>query len=288
MHFARRLVAAVRGDALYDVAAGLTFYALLTLVPFLLLCVLLAGAVIDQRSSEAVVHIVARVAPKDASTVIEEMVRGAVHGLASSARELVIVAIGAAIWTASKATNALVRALNRAFHSTETRPHVYRRLLALVVTTGGGAIAAAAVILDVGLPIVLSHLDTHLPQALRWVRVFVSGGLTSLIWTALYRLLPARSPRLGMLSVGAVLGVAAWLLATWGLSLYIDHVKDFGAIYGAFGGIVVLLLWLWMSFLALLVGAAIDRLRAETARGHVGDTPGQAFAGHAGRPADVR
>jgi membrane protein len=287
MLLARRVVSAVRGDALYDVAAGLTFYALLALVPFLLLCVLLAGVVIDQTSSEAVVDLVASVAPKDASAVIEEVVRGTVQGLASSARELLVFVIGASVLAASKATNALVRALNLAFHSTETRPHLVRRLLALGVTTAGGAVAAAAIVLDVGLPIALSHLHTPLPQALRWLRVLVSGGVTSLVWTALYRLLPARPPRLGVLSAGAVLGVAAWLLATWGLSLYIDHVKDFGALYGAFAGIVVLLLWLWMSFLALLVGAVIDRLRADTARGHLGHTPGPAFAGHAGRPIDV-
>jgi membrane protein len=256
------VVTAVRGDALYDVAAGLTFYALLALVPFLLLCVVLAGVIIDQRSPEAVVRAVARLVPKDASAVIAEMVRETVHGLASAARELLVVAIGAAIWTASKATNALVRALNRAFHCTETRPHLYRRALALGVTMAGGAVAAAAVILDVGLPIALSRLHLPLPQALRWLQLLVSGGLTALAWTALYRLLPARPPRHGILSAGAVLGVAAWLLATWGLSLYVDHVKDFGAFYGAFGGIVVLLVWLWMSFLALLVGAVVDRVRS--------------------------
>jgi membrane protein len=287
MQLARRVVSAVRGDALFDVAAGLTFYALLALVPFLLLCVLLAGVVIDQTSTEAVVRLVASVAPKDASAVIEQMVRDTVRGLASSARELLVFVIGAAIWTASKATNALVRALNRTFHSPETRPHVVRRLLALGVTTAGGAVAAAAIVLDVGLPIVLSRLHTPLPQALHWLRVLVSGGLTSLVWTALYRTLPARPPRLGILSAGAVFGVAAWLSATWGLSLYIEHVKDFGAFYGAFAGMVVLLLWLWMSFLALLVGAVIDRLRADTAHLHVGHSPGQALAGHANRPTDL-
>ena len=263
MHLARRVAKAVREDALYDVAAGLTFYALLALVPFLLLCVLLVGVVLDQRSSEAVGEIVAQVAPGDASALIEETVRETIHGLASAAHGgLLVVAIGAAVWTTSKATNALVRALNRAFHASETRPHLHRRVLALGVTAAGGAVAAAAVILDVGLPIALSRLHLPLPQALRWLQLLVSGGLTALAWTALYRLLPARPPRHGILSAGAVLGVAAWLLATWGLSLYVDHVKDFGAFYGAFGGIVVLLVWLWMSFLALLVGAVVDRVRS--------------------------
>jgi membrane protein len=269
MHFARRVAKAIREDALYDVAAGLTFYALLALVPFLLLCVLLVGVVLDQRSSEAVGEIVARVAPGDASALIEQTIRETIHGLASAARGgLLLVAIGAAVWTTSKATNALARALNRAFHASETRPHLYRRVLALGVTAAGGAVAAAAVILDVGLPIALSHFDVPLLHVLSWVRVPIAGGLTSLVWTALYRLLPARPPRLGTPSVGAMSGVAAWLLTTWGLSVYFDHFKDFGALYGAFAGILVLLLWLWASACALLVGAVIDRLLAEPPGAH--------------------
>jgi membrane protein len=265
MRIARRVLNAVREDALYDVAAGLTFYALLALVPFLLLCVLLVSVILDQRSSEAVGRIAARVAPGDASKLIEETVRETIHGLASAAHGgLLVVAIGAAVWTTSKATNALTRALNLAFHSSETRPHLYRRVLALGVTAAGGAVAAVAVILDVGLPIALSHFGTPLLQVVRWLRVPIAGGLTSLVWTGLYRLLPARPPRLGTPSVGAVVGVAAWLLATWGLSAYVDNVKDFGALYGAFGGILVLLLWLWASSCALLVGAVIDRLLADT------------------------
>jgi membrane protein len=272
MHLARRVVNAVREDALYDVAAGLTFYALLALVPFLLLCVLLVGVVLDQRSSEAVGQIVAGVAPRDASALIGETVRDTIHGLAAAARgRLLVVGIAAAVWTTSKATNALVRALNRAFRSSETRPHLYRRLLALGVTAAGGVVAAAAVILDVGLPIALAHFDTPLLHALRWVRVPIAGGLTALVWTALYRLLPARPPRLGTPSVGAVSGVAAWMLATWGLSAYLDHFKDFGALYGAFAGILVLLLWLWMSACALLVGAVIDRLLADTTGVHASE-----------------
>jgi membrane protein len=139
------------------------------------------------------------------------------------------------------------------------------------VTAAGGAVAAAAVIVDVGLPIALSHFDTPLLQVLRWARVPIAGVLTSLVWTALYRFLPARPPRLGTPSVGALFGVAAWLLATWGFSVYLDHFKDFGALYGTFAGILVLLLWLWASASALLVGAVIDRLLAETPGVHASE-----------------
>jgi membrane protein len=64
-----------------------------------------------------------------------------------------------------------------------------------------------------------------------------------------------------------MLGVVVWILASWGFSAYLKHVHDLGAVYGAFGGILVLLLWLWISCFALLGGALVDRLRAEAGRG---------------------
>jgi membrane protein len=260
---ARKLVEAVHEDAVYDVAAGLVFYALMALVPFLLLCILLVGLVLDEQSPETIARLVALVAPNAESTLVPEMIQETIHRLASSARGgFLIVAIGTAAWTASKATWALVRALNRVFHSKETRPIVHQRVIALVVTTAAGALAAVSVLVEAALHLVAAHLYTLDLTVVRLLRIPVTGGLASLVWTALYRLLPAHSPRLGVPSAGAAFGVAAWMVATWGFSVYLDHAPDFGAVYGAFGGLLVLLLWLWISCFALLGGALVDRLRA--------------------------
>ena len=101
----------------------------------------------------------------------------------------------------------------------------------------------------------------------RLLRVAVTGVLATLLWTALYRVLPTQPPQRGIPSAGSIVGVVAWMIACWGFSLYLDHAQGFGAVYGAFGGILVLLLWLWISCFALLGGALIDRVRAESARG---------------------
>ena len=265
---ARKIVRAIHEDAVYDVAAGLAFYALLALVPFLLLCILLVGLMLDEQSPETVARIVALVAPNAESTLVPETIQDTIHGLASSARGgFMIVAIGMAAWTASKATWALVRALNRVFHTEESRPILYQRVIALAVTAVAGALAAVAVAVEAALPIVASHLHALDLGTVRLLRVLVTGVLTTLVWTALYRLLPARSPRLGILSAGSMVGVVAWMLASWGFSLYLEHVGGFGAVYGAFGGLLVLLLWLWISCFALLGGALVDRLRAESRHG---------------------
>jgi membrane protein len=265
----RSIVKAVHEEAVYDVAAGLAFYALMALVPFLLLCILLVGLVLDEHSAQTVARIAALVDPSGESALVPETIQETIHGLATAARGgFLIVAIGAAAWTASKATWALVRALNRLFHTKETRPLLYQRVIALGVTAAAGVFAAAAVLVETALPFVASHFHSLDLSVVRWFRVPVTAGLATLVWTALYRLLPARAPRRGIPSAGAMVGVAVWILASWGFSAYLQHVQDLGAVYGAFGGILVLLLWLWLSCFAVLGGALVDRLRAEAGEGH--------------------
>jgi membrane protein len=261
---ARKIGRAIHEDTVYDTAAGLAYYALLALVPFLLLSILLVGLVLDVQSPETIAHLVALAGFYAESGLLPETIQETIHSLASSARGgFLIVAIGTAVWTASKATWALVRALDRVFHTKESRPILHQRLIALAVTAVAGALSAVAVVVQTALPVVASHLPALDLGFVRLLRVTVTGVLATLVWTALYRLLPTRPPRRGIPSAGSVVGVVAWMFASWGFSLYLNHATDFGAVYGAFGGILVLLLWLWISCFALLGGAVIDRLRAE-------------------------
>jgi membrane protein len=231
------------------------------------------GLVLDEQSPETVARLLALVGPSgESARVVPEAVQEMAHRLAASARGgFLIVAIGAAAWTASKATWALVRALNRVLHTKETRPLVHQRVIALAVTAGAGALAAVAVLVETTFPLVASHLPALDLGVIRWLRAPVTGGLAMLAWTALYRLLPAHPPRRGIPSAGSMIGVVAWILASWGFSAYLQHVQDLGAVYGAFGGILVLLLWLWISCFALLGGALVDRLRAEADRTRLHD-----------------
>ena len=265
---ARKIGRAIHEDTVYDTAAGLAFYALVALVPFLLLCILLVGLVLDVQSPETIARLVALAGFNGESTLLPETIQETIHGLASAARGwFLIVAIGTAVWTSSKATWALVRALDRVFRTKESRPIVHQRIIALVVTAVAGALSAVAVVVQTAVPVVASHLPVLDLGIFRVFRVAVTSVLAMLVWTALYRLLPANPPRRGIPSAGSIVGVVAWTVANWGFSFYLDHAGDLGAVYGAFGGILVLLLWLWISCFALLGGALVDRLRAEAAHG---------------------
>src|SRR5262249_62135392 len=114
---ARKIVHAIHKDAVYDAAAGLAFYALLALVPFLLLCILLVGLVLDLQSPETIARILALAGFNADSALLPETVQETIHGLASAARGgCLIVAIGTAGRAASHATWALGRAAALAVH----------------------------------------------------------------------------------------------------------------------------------------------------------------------------
>src|SRR5262249_56398898 len=99
----RKIVQAIHKDAVYDAAAGLAFYALLALVPFLLLCILLVGLVLDMQSPETIARIVALAGPNADSTLLPETIQETIHGLANAARAgVLLLALGTAARTPSK------------------------------------------------------------------------------------------------------------------------------------------------------------------------------------------
>src|SRR5689334_17671860 len=235
----RKFVRAIHEDAVYDIAAGLAYYALVALVPFLLLCILLVGLVLDVQSPETIKRILLLAGFKAESTLLPETIRETIHGLATAARGgFIIIAIGTAVWAASKATWALVRALDRVFHTKESRPIVHQRLLALGVTAIAGALSAVAVVAQTALPVLASYLPVLDLGVFRVLRAAVTAVVATLVWTALYRLLPANPPRRGIPSAGSIVGVVAWMIANWSFSVYLEHVQEFGAVYGTFGGIL--------------------------------------------------
>jgi len=79
-------------------------------------------------------------------------------------------------------------------------------------------------------------------------------------WAGLYSFLPNRRLRYRLATPGSFVGVAAWLLVSWGFGLYARYMGSYNDVYGALGGVIVLLLWMWLSTMAFLVGAEINAL----------------------------
>nr|WP_297422931.1 YihY/virulence factor BrkB family protein [uncultured Actinotalea sp.] len=240
------------------VGAGVAFFGFLALFPTLIAAVLLYGLVADPAALDRHVQNVAAVLPPAAADLVivqmQELVAADREGLSLG----LAVALVTALWSASVGVANLISAVNLAYAETERITWVKRRAMALVFTVG--AIVTFTVLVGVVavLPFAVDTADVPavLVGTVRWVGLaLVSAGVLGVI----YRYAPERrGARTAWVSVGAVVGTAIWVLASVGFSLYASWFGSYGQTYGTVAGVVVLLLWMWLTSMAVLLGAEIN------------------------------
>ena len=255
--FAARLVDALVRDAVDDVAATVTFYCVVALFPFMLFVVGVVSRVISWETIDQTVGDLASVAPSAVTAIVSERLRALKE---HPAGPVLTFGFLATLWSASAGVASLIPALNRAYDVTETRPFWKRRLFAVAITLAAGLVALAAGLAAVALPVVARWIGGPLGAALVWARLPFAGLLMMGVWASLYTLLPNVRPRFQPITPGSVAGVLLWVIASWAFSLYVSHFGSYEATYGALGGVIVLLLWMWVSTMALLLGAEINRI----------------------------
>jgi membrane protein len=164
------------------------------------------------------------------------------------------------LWAATTGTMTVMKAMNRAYDVTEDRSLVRRYLLGIGLTIAGSIGIVIAFVTIVGGALLTEQLVGRLGlegswwalTLLRWPVVF---GLLVLAATIIYRVGPNLTPSWRTAATGAIVFAIGWLVATFAFALYVTNVADYGATYGALGGIMVLMIWLYLTGLVLLVGA---------------------------------
>ncbi|MBX5484275.1 MAG: YihY/virulence factor BrkB family protein [Myxococcaceae bacterium] len=255
--FALDLKSAYKADHINDAAAALTYYGVLALFPFLLFLVSLATLVIDPSQAERMVQQASQVLPEQAGEIISERV----HSLMAN-RSVGLLSVGAlgALWAASSGVAALIRALNTTYDVEESRPFWKVRGLALLFTIGGGLLAVLAALTMVALPALANRIGGPVATAILLLRFPVAAALMMAVWAVAYYALPDVEQRFRFISPGSVLGVVIWLVASVGFSIYVRNFGKYDATYGSLGGVIVMLLWMWISAQVLLVGAEINSI----------------------------
>ena len=251
-------------DECTDLAAALTYYATLSVFPALLAMVSLLGIFGQgRRTVDSVLEVVGDVGP---ASVVDTL-RGPVEQLVASptAGLALVIGIGGAVWSASGYIGAFGRAMNRIYEIDEGRPVWKLRPLQLVLTLGGLILAAAvAFMLAVSGPIAESVGD-----------VIGLGGAAQTAWSIarwpvilafviaavaiLYYVTPnVQQPHFRWISVGAAVAILIWIVASVGFGVYVTNFGNYNKTYGTLGGVIVFLLWLWITNVALLFGAELD------------------------------
>lgn len=257
-------------DQCTDIAAALTYFAVLSIFPGLIAVFSLLGVFGQgQAAGDAVLEIVEQVAPGDTADTI----RGPIEQIAGSpaAGFALVTGILLAIWSASGYVGAFSRAMNRIYEIEEGRPFWKLKPTQLLVTIITIVLlVVAAIILVVSGPVADAVGDAlgmgDVPKTI-WsiVKWPVLALLVVLIVAILYYATPnAKQPKFRWISIGALLAIIVLGLATLGFGLYVANFSNYDRTYGSLAGIIVFLLWLWIANLALLFGAEFD---AELERG---------------------
>jgi len=269
-YIARKTLREFSKDQCPDLAASLTYYAVLSLFPAMLALVSLIGLFGDpQKTTDALLQVVQGVAPGD--TV--KTVSGPVAELASApaAGVTLVIGLATALWSASGYVGAFGRAMNRVYEVDEGRPFVKLRgtmlavtLLAVVIVAvlAGMLVLSGPVAESVGGLIGLSGVFLTVWNIAKWP---VMLGLMVAIIAVLYYATPnVKQPKFTWMSLGSGIALLIFMLASLGFAFYVANFGNYNKTYGALGGVIVMLLWLWILNMSLLFGAEFD---AEMERG---------------------
>lgn len=256
-------------DNLTDWAAALTYYAVLSLFPGIIVLTAILG-LLGPNAIQTVIDNINQVVPGQGKDILV----GAIKELAGSrslAGPLAIIGLLGALWSASGYVGAFMRASNSIYGMPEGRP-IWKTIplrigltigiVVLLAACALGVVATGSVARRIGDLIGLGSTGVLVWEIAKWP---VIALLVSLAFALLYWVGPnVRQPGFKWLTPGGLVAVVLWVLASAGFALYVANFGSYNKTYGSLAGVIVFLVWLWISNLAVLLGAELD---AEVARG---------------------
>jgi membrane protein len=265
---ARRLIAEIKQDQVPLLAAGIAFYALLSLFPAIIAAVSVYGLVADPDTVRDQLARLTQMLSPETAKILGEQIKQITAGAGGALGVATVLGILAALWSAASGMKALITGVNMAYDETETRKFLKLRGLALLLTLGAMALMGIALFLIVAFP----ALADDWPTALRWtasvLRWLLLAALLILGLAVLYRYAPDRDePKWSWVSWGSGAATVLWVVASLAFSFYVAHFGNYNKTYGALAGIIILLFWLWLTALVVLVGAELNaEMELQTAR----------------------
>ncbi|WP_018353175.1 YihY/virulence factor BrkB family protein [Longispora albida] len=270
-------------DNLADWAAALTYYGVLSMFPGLILLVAALGY-LDAGSTQPLVDNLTVIAPAEAQEILNSAIAG-LREAKQTAGTVALISLAVALWSATGYVGAFMRAANVIFGVPEGRPMWKVLPLRLGITLAVGILFAASaviVVLTGRLATVAGDLLDAGPAArttwaiAKWPVLVL---LMTTIITLLYWAAPnARQRGLRWVTPGGLLAVLLWGAASAGFAFYAARFGSYNKTYGALGGVIVFLVWLWISNLAILLGAKLDAV-LHRARAIAAGQPGDAGPG---------
>jgi len=259
----KRAVKESVADGITDSAAAIAYYGFAALPALSLIAVGTFSLVAGQNAVDTIVDKVGTVAPQEAVKLLRDNLERTTQGGGGIA--MIVIGGAVAVWTATGAMTAVMRALNRAYDRDESRHFVRQRLAALAMLV----FIMLAFVLAFGLLVLGPKLSGWVGDA-----VGAKGAVVWIWWLGQWPILAfalllafavvlylgpnVEHPRWDFLSIGAVVALVVWLAASGAFAIYVANFGSYNKTWGALAAVVIMLTWLWLSALALLFGAEVN------------------------------
>lgn len=255
-------------DNLTDWAATLTYYGLLALFPALIVLVSLVGLLGDpQSTTRTLTDIVTKVGPDSAATTFAGPIRQVTESRSTAGFALVISTV-VALWSASGYLGAFIRASNVVYETREGRPFWKLRPLQLLLTLvvvlllavmAVGVLLTGPIVSDVAGPIGISDTAVTIWNYAKWLAIAV-------LFVAMIGLIYYASPNVKQrgfkwITLGGLVALVTWLVVSAAFGIYVSQFGSYNKVYGSLAGLVVILIWMWITNLAILFGLELNAER---------------------------
>ena len=259
-------------DNLTDWAAALTYYGLLSLFPALIALVSVVGVIGDpQSTTRTITDIVTRIGPESAAQTFSGPIES-ITSNQSRAGIALVVGLLVALWSASGYVGAFMRASNVIYETPEGRPIWKLRPLQMLVTLAMvillalvalGLVLTGPIVDAVAEPIGLSSTATTIWDIAKW-------PVLAALFVTMISILYYASPNVKLrgfkwVTPGSIVALVVWVLASAGFAFFVSNFGSYDKTYGALAGMVVLLIWLWITNLAILFGHELNAERERSA-----------------------
>ncbi|WP_026314561.1 YihY/virulence factor BrkB family protein [Heyndrickxia acidiproducens] len=250
-----------RRNDITGMAAQLAYFFLLSLFPLLLFLFTLLPYLPIQ--TDDVLNMVQHFAPKETFDIIESTIK---EMLTNRSGGLLSIGMIVTLWSASNGMNAIIKALNRAYKVEESRPFLIQRGMSVMLTLGMIVVLIVVLLLPVFGEQISHYIFSYfgIPDYLKNVWPVLRWGLTPvllfLVFGALYFFAP--NEKFGCLTVipGAIFATIGWIAASLVLSFYVSYFGNYNATYGSLGGIIIMMLWFYISGIILIFGGELNAI----------------------------
>lgn len=259
--FAKEVLGQFKKDNVTLLAASQAYYYMLSIVPLLIV----AFAIVPYLNitPQDAMNFIYSALPSEMGSLLRENIVSIVEDKKGG---LLTVGIIGALWSASNGINAFIKAANEAYEVDETRNFLIVRSLALVMTIGMILSLIVAILLPIMGSAIIDFVNNYiglndkLISYLEYGRWIVAIVVITAILLLLYRFAPNKKLPFKHIIPGAITASTLWLLVSLAFSFYISHFGNYSATYGSLGGIIILMIWFFLTGLILMIGAEVNAI----------------------------